>query len=96
MHRVFFSHEDEKTYSNNLPEKAEHKMGLPFRQVVGINIDNITTDSLRRKQSQSEIFMFRVKRQVFLVDCSFVDGVRTRMVDYFAENKNKTEHKLED
>ena len=71
-------------YSNNLPKEAEHKVRFAFAQIVSVDIDDIAADGLCRIKSQRQILVHRVDGQVFLVDCSFVDRIRTRMIDDFA------------
>ncbi len=41
-----------KTYSNDLPEKTQDEMLFSLDQVVGINVDNVTTDGLGRVLNQ--------------------------------------------
>lgn len=51
---------------------------------MSVDINDITTDRLRRIQSQSQVLMFGINGQILLIDCPLVDSVRTRMVNDFA------------
>jgi hypothetical protein len=59
-------------------------MLFSLNEVMGINVDNVTTNGLRGIQSQSQIFMLGIDCVGLLVDGSFINGVRTRMIDHFA------------
>jgi hypothetical protein len=41
---------DAQTYSNNLPEQAEHEMLFALGQIVGVDIDNVASDCARTVQ----------------------------------------------
>ena len=59
-------------------------MLFSLNEVMGINIDNVTTNGLCGIQRQGEIFMLGVYCVGLLVDGSFINRVRTRMIDHFA------------
>lgn len=58
-------------------------MLFALNEVMGINVDNVTADSLCGIQRQRQIFMLGIHCIGFFVDGSLVNGVRTRMVDHF-------------
>lgn len=63
-------------------------MGFALSQVVCVNVDNVATDGLSRVQSQSQVLVFGVERQVLLIDGSFVDCIGTRVIDHFTVKEN--------
>lgn len=76
------------TYPDNLPKQTENKVGLSFGEIKSVNVDNVAADSLGRRLCQRQVFVFRVEGQVLLVDSSFVNRVRNRVIDNLAVNKN--------
>lgn len=65
-------------------------MRLPFGQVMGVDVDDVTPDSLGRVERQRQVLVLRVQRQVFAVDHSLVDGVGARVVHDFTAKQKTT------
>lgn len=77
-------------YPNNLPQKSQNKVLFSFDQIVSVNVDDVAADRLGWVQSERQVFYLRVDRVGFLVEGAFVDGVRTRMINHFAEAQSDT------
>ena len=73
-----------KTYSNNLPQQAQHKMWFSSVQIFRPDVDDITTDGAGRVESEGEVFVYLIDAQLSPVNRTFVNSVRAGTVDEFA------------
>jgi hypothetical protein len=62
-------------------------MLLSFDEIVGVDVDDVTADGLGWVKSQGQVLVLWVDRARLLVERTFVDGVRTWVVNHFAENR---------
>lgn len=69
-------------------------MRFALGQVVGVDVDDVAADGLRRRQRQGEVLMLCVQGQVLLVDGALVDCVRTRVIYDFTEKNYRHYYKV--
>ena len=77
-----------QTHSNDLPQESENEMLLSLDEIVSVDVDDVAADRLSGVQGQRQVLDLGVDRVGLLVERALVDGVRTRVVDHFAEGKN--------
>ena len=69
-------------------------MLLSFDEIVGVDVDDVTADGLGWVKSQGQVLVLWVDGARLLVERTFVDGVRTWVVNHFAENRKDNFFKL--
>jgi hypothetical protein len=67
-----------------LPEQTEDEVLLSFDEIVGVDVDDVAADGLRRVEGQRQVLVLRVHRRRLLVERALVDRVRARVVDHLA------------
>ena len=80
----FYVHE-KVTHSDNLPHESEDDVLPTFGENVGVHVDDVAADGLRRGDGQGQVLVRLEEGQLgALVDHPRVDGVRHGEVDQFA------------
>lgn len=51
----------QEIYPDDLPEESEHEVRFALGQVVGVDVDDVAADGLRRRQRQGEVLMLCVQ-----------------------------------